>query len=357
MKILQFLLAGVASVVGAVAVLPVLTLAAPFWLVAAGTRAVAALIRRFSPAGSEWHELIRFEPVIGWRPRPDLDTHAKGVNGAFRVTTGEDGWRGRGTVDEADIVVVGDSFAFGYGAHERHFFGNRVAGRRVKCIGANGYSMVHGLLWMERLADRLDGKLVVWLVYYGNDLHDNLAPNLGRYRMPFVRESADGWERVTDHVSPDPWPLADGKNDYERLAEICAGGFFARRVFGAVAHLIEGARDLLAARGARLVVVGIPDASQVDPARLHVLTRFAPADGSFDPGLPDRRLAEICGGLGVEFVTLSDHLRPRDHQRNDCHWTPSGHRRVARLLERLHAELPVAEAGRAGRARMEAAAR
>jgi hypothetical protein len=356
MKILQFLLAGVASVVGALAVLPVVVLAAPFWVVAAGTRAVAALIRRAAPAGSEWHELIRFEPVIGWRPRPGLDTHARGVNGVFRVTTGEDGWRGRGTVDEADIVVIGDSFAFGYGAHERDFFANRVTGRRVKCIGANGYSMVHGLLWMERLADRLAGKLVVWLVYYGNDLHESLAPNLGRYRMPFVRESADGWERVTDHVSPDPWPLADSRNDYERLAEICTGGFLARRVFGAVAYLIEEARDLLADRDARLVVVGIPDASQLDPAREHILTRFAPGNGPFDTRLPDRRLADICSGLGVEFVTLSDHLRPRDHQRNDCHWTASGHRRVARLIEGLPDAARVDDRDSAGRTGMEAAA-
>ena len=52
--------------------------------------------------------------------------------------------------------------------------------------------MVQTLLWMERLKDRLAGKLVVWLVFYGNDLMDNLHPNFDRYRTPFVRSRDDG---------------------------------------------------------------------------------------------------------------------------------------------------------------------
>jgi hypothetical protein len=82
-----------------------------------------------------------------------------------------------------------------------------LASPRIKAIGANGYNMVQELLWMRRYAPQLAGKLVVWFVYHGNDLFDNLQPNVFQYRTPFVRERHDGrgWEVVTEHVRRSPW--------------------------------------------------------------------------------------------------------------------------------------------------------
>ena len=47
---------------------------------------------------------------------------------------------------------------------------------RIKSIGSPAYSLVHSLMWMERMAPLLEGKLVVWFVYNGNDLADNVYP-------------------------------------------------------------------------------------------------------------------------------------------------------------------------------------
>ncbi len=49
--------------------------------------------------------------------------------------------------------------------------------------------MVQSVLLMEQFAERLAGKLVVWFVCLENDLEDNLAPAMWRYRSPFVRPS------------------------------------------------------------------------------------------------------------------------------------------------------------------------
>ena len=76
---------------------------------------------------------------------------------------------------------------------------------------------------MQRYAPQLQGKLVVWFIYFGNDLYDNLAPDMYGYRTPFVREANGAWEMVTHHISPDKWPLtstANATDYYQKLAEL-----------------------------------------------------------------------------------------------------------------------------------------
>src|SRR5690606_22804464 len=134
------------------------------------------------------------------------------------------GWRGSRTLDECGIVVFGDSFAFGYGADDRAVYSELDRELDVKPIGVNGYNMVQSFLWMERYAGHLEGKLVVWLIYHGNDLYENLCPNLDHYRMPFARETggSDGWEIASEHVSVEPWPYPSKREYLAKLAEICS---------------------------------------------------------------------------------------------------------------------------------------
>src|SRR5690606_15625900 len=112
-------------------------------------------------------QLIAFDPVFGWRPRPNLNTHHLMVD-LFPLSTDAQGWRGRATLAESQVVVFGDSFAAGYGVSDEHLFANLSATPRIKPIGIGGYSMVQELLWMRALAGELAGKLVVWFIYFGN---------------------------------------------------------------------------------------------------------------------------------------------------------------------------------------------
>jgi hypothetical protein len=258
----------------------------------------------------------------------------------FHVRTDADGWRGPGvTIEDADVVLFGDSFAFGHGADEDRFFANLRGGPKIKAIGANGYSMVQGLMWMRRYAPRLRGKTVVWLVYYGNDLYDNLQPNMGHYRIPFVRKrhGTDGWETVTEHVSADPWRFST-KTDYTRLlAEICSPSFLSERVFDACASLVGEAVDVCSAAGARLIVVGNPDVEMLDPEKMRRMKSKAKRPETCDPHLPDRRFAAICADLGIPFVALADWLGAEDHLPEDVHWSPIGHEKVHALIGRITA--------------------
>jgi hypothetical protein len=334
------LIAAVAAPVALVGSLAILLLGLPVWVVGGSIRISAWLFRRLGPQAVPWQELMMFEPELGWRLQPDLDVVASG-DVLFHVTTDPEGWRGRdASLEQADVVVVGDSFAFGFGVDDRDFYAAKVT-FPVKAVAAPAYSMVHGLLMMERLGERLRGKLVVWFIYYGNDLYENLRPNVGIYRTPFVRQATgrDGeaeWEVVASHVRSDPWPVDVPRRYLQRLAELCSSGPLAERAFSASRHLIERAGEVTGSAGARLVVVGIPDFLQLTGAGVARLTSLLSKPGLIDPEAPDRALARICHEAEIPFVPLRRHVTRADYKADDCHWTPAGHARVAQVLEELH---------------------
>lgn len=324
-----------AAAAGLLATLPVVLLGLPFWFVGGATRAVRGLLGRVRGRALPWRRLMAYEPVVGWKPKPGIRARGRAAR-PYRIVTDAEGWRGRATLEESDVVVLGDSFAFGHGADERVLYANQHPRLRIKPVGTNGYSMVHGLLWLERLAPRLRGKTVVWFVYYGNDLYENLRPNLDRYRMPFVRQRATGaWEVVTRHVGPEPWPCPRPRRYLARLAEISSDGPLAKRVFSACGFLIDRARAVCTTAGAALVVVGVPSHHQLSPEGRAFLRRCSPEPEACDPLSVDRRLRAVCAERDVRFVALSEHLGPGDYSPDDGHWTARGHRRVAALLGHL----------------------
>jgi hypothetical protein len=333
MVALRALLALLTSLVGLFLVVPVVLLALPFWVMAGLTSFFRSM---FDEPIVSWKKLIEFEPVVGWKPKANLSARAM-ADEPFHLTTDAFGWRGKRTIAESDLIVFGDSFAFGYGVDDRTMYAETVTDLRIKAVGVNGYNLVQSYLWMERYASLLEGKLVVWLIYHGNDLYENLCPNLDHYRMPFVRSaSSGGWEIVTDHVSPDPWPYPSRRQYLEKLAEICTGGFLAERAFGACEFLIERAARTCSESGSELVVVTAPDASQIRPQGIASLRGMSRAPDRFDPDLPDHHIAAICRQAGVRFLALKDHVRAEDFKSRDVHWKPSGHRKFGRVLARLH---------------------
>lgn len=338
MKVLRSILGFLVGILGLVLVVPAAALLLPFWLMAT----LSGFVRRFlEPTTLPWQQLIEFYPEVGWKPRANASAHALDYGGdTYQFTTDEDGWRGSGTIDGSDVVVVGDSHAFGCGVDDRHFFADLTENARVKAIGAPAYSMVQPVLWMEGYASALKGKQVVWLVCVGNDLDDNLHPGLLEYRAPFVRElpGAGGWEIVTNHVDPSRWTITSREGSMDSLIEICSSGHASERAFAAVDYLVDRAADALESVGARLTVMTIPELAPVARRYLERTLAASATAEQFDEDLPDRKFRRICGRHGVRFVALKDHLDSADYLENDFHWNPRGHRRVAELLDRLWSE-------------------
>jgi hypothetical protein len=322
----------VAGGVGAVLTLPAVAVAAPFWGVSALTRWLAERLP-LETTVAHWTELVRFDPEFGCRTMPNLNTHALAET-AYQLSTDSEGWRYAMPLDDADVLVVGDSFAFSTGVDDADGYPRHTGDLRVKGLGSFAYALVHEVLLIERLEARLRGRPVVLLPYLGNDLDCSLRPIYRRYRMPYVRQRRDGsWEVRTDHVSSEPFSFWEEPTELIPLARICTPGPKSDRTFGAAAYLLGRARAACERAGSSLTVMPVPHRSQIDPDRIPDLISHSPRPEQCDPRLPDRVLARRCAELGVDYVPLSEHVTAADYNRTDVHWRPSGYRKFGQLLD------------------------
>lgn len=338
MILARTLVAVCASLLGLVLTMPLIILGLPLWLVACATRACGRLL---APRTIAWQQVMEFTPTVGWKPKTHLDTYCTFAAGAFHVKTDEHGWRGETNLTDSDVVVFGDSYAFSYGMDDaKAFYAVAPTGLRIKSIGAPGYNMVQELLLMRHLSASLKDKLVVWFIYIGNDLYDNLLPNHGPYRMPFVRHvnGTGKWEIVTRHVKETKW-LSTG-NNHQRIGKkwsaTFATNFLSQRVYDACEFLIEQGKEVCNQAGGYLVIFAIPWVAQLEPgAWQRILSRYGDVQ-CFDPDLPDKKIGEICAKFDVPFVDGKAYLGVSDHIPNEGHWNERGHRRVGELLQALY---------------------
>ncbi len=337
MAVIRSFLALAATLIGLMLAMPIVLLCLPFWVVSALTHWISRLLE-FETVS--WEEVIQFDPLLGWKPKPNLNARCSFVPGAFRVRTDGFGWSGKFSLTESQIVVFGDSFAFGFGVDAEHMFSELNPSLRIKSIGAPGYNMVQELILMQQLSTQLRNKLVVWFICFGNDLYDNLLPNLYQYRMPFVRkiDSSEDWEIVTHHIRRETWPF-NPENNFrrkEKLEGTFANNFLSRRVYSACEFLIRAGKDLCAQSHASLVVMTIPTTMQLDRREWEQVFSNVPDPTRFDPRLPDKKIAALCAKLNVPLIAGKDYLELRHFIAGEGHWNESGHRRVGEILRELY---------------------
>lgn len=327
------LLTIVAAVAGLLTLLPVLLLALPVILFSTLVRAIAD---RLEPRSVGWEELIQYEPEIGWRPVANQDVVVGDLNGdGFRVSTGPDGWRGTTDLASADLVVFGDSFAFGFGIDDGDFL-TEIAGVEIKAIGAPGYNLVQAYLWMRRNAAHLKGKQVVVLAYPANDLDDNLIPSMERYRMPFLRQTGDGsWEIVTSHVKESPWPSVSPRENDTRYVEICSDTRRTERALSALDYLLELFSHTTSEAGATCTLATVPCLANVSRRAIDRELAGSPLAQTFDEAALDLRIGRLCEKSGIGFLPLVQHLDSDDYLTRDVHWNARGNRKVADILTRM----------------------
>ena len=334
LALIRNVLAITLGLVGQLLLLPLALVISPLILVAHGTRSLA---KRIEPHHQDWADLIEFDGTFGWRPVANMEGWHM-VDDLYQISTDCQGWRGKQSIDDAEMIVVGDSFAWGYGVNDKDFFGDLVPNIRTKAIGCVGYNMVQELMWLEQLSLQLEGKVVIWMIYLGNDPYDNLNPHMDGYRSPFVCKpaGADEWSVRDDHVTPDRW-FFKGKQGMiylEKVNELCRPGYYSDRAFEACRFLLTKGSEICRAAGAELIVVSVPERSQYDIEMLRSFDRFADAN-SVDPGLPDAKLGNICADLDIPFKDTMSVMDLSDFKQTDCHWNEAGHQKFASLLHTL----------------------
>jgi hypothetical protein len=341
MSMFRHILVLVAAVIGYMLLLPVLVVCLPFLAMA---QLVRWLARWLEPAYVKWPDIFEFDPTLGWKAKGNLNCHCLEERGdIFHVVTDRDGWPGRVGIAESDVIVFGDSHAFGYGVDHDRAFSQLNPSLRVKAIGVPGYNMVQEFLLMKRLAPELLKKTIVWFVYIGNDLYDNLSPEMSGYRAPFLRQTGSGgsWDIVSSHLARAAWTCSAGaktlyRNLYPMKAALHSDSSLARRAYGACQSLIERGGVLCHRMGARLIVMSIPDPFALNSNDVNKARAAHPRLATLDADYPDRQLGAICDKVGVQFIPLKQFLTAEHYQVSNDHWTELGHRRVAEVLSGLH---------------------
>lgn len=298
------------------------------------------------PKYQHWTDIVEFDAEVGWKPIANLNTYYKTMDNAIcHIKTDSEGWLGKKDFSESKIVVIGDSYAFGWGVDIGNSYIEVDPNLRIKAVGSPGYSMVHELILMRRLSSQFAEKLVVWFICLENDLHDNLSPEMQYfYSTPFVRNvnGSNEWEIVNSHVNSTKLPYPTIKPSYcQMFAKFCIQGPLSEHVYSACHFLIREGHDTCKKVGAQLVVVTIPCKEQLKDSGKSGRRKIAGHlvnvnENEIDPAYPDQRFGDICNKLDIPFYAGRDFLNLKDYKTNDCHWTKQGNRRVAKFLADLY---------------------
>ncbi len=306
---------------------------------------------------------------LGWRGAPNQEfLHELYGGHQSTIRTNSRGFRcgehaPKKPAGKQRVVILGDSFAYGYGVDNHQTFAShldqRLAGVEVINLGLTGYNLVqaHRLLQREGLGYEPD---LVVVAFCQNDVTDRrmptaaeqrrtrkqLAPRPGlkafllrhSYLVNFLRwqtntirplrrflqwtglkEGDEGYDRLDPNLRPAlrTWPAELRRQWDDTMAELLALNATCNRA------------------GARLLVAAVPTKQSLSSAALaHSLAYSALATADFDLDKPYLALANFCREHGILFRNAKPALEGADaYLQHDMHFSPKGHRVFAEALE------------------------
>jgi hypothetical protein len=342
MQIIRFVIILFGFLITSILTLPLLFITVPFWLISGTSKLVGSVLK---PKTVEWSDIIEYDEYVGWKPKPNVDTYYHDLSEQHcHIITGPDGWPGEVSFDDADVVVFGDSFAYGFGIDHKKSYARIIDSPRIKPIGAPGYNMVQIVLLMKHYVEKLKGKIVVWFICLENDLYDNIKPYNSSYtRTPYVsrRNGKKDWEIITEHISHSPWFVASRRRlYYNAFAQFCTASPLSDYAYSAAEYLIVEAQKVLDSVNAKLVVFTVPQREQLFDEGIQELISYLPNQmNGFDPDFPDKKFNNICRNAGAYFIAGKSFLNKSDYLPIDPHWNQKGNKKVARTIAEYYSKL------------------
>jgi len=308
------------------------------------------------------------QPATGYGYAPLVDTRFR-RSGEFDIAfaTNRDGLRDDEIVPKSGrrIVLLGDSFASGYGVERGEIFADILERQlHVDVVNAavGGYELIHQVRYYESRGRHLDPDVVLYTIYLANDLTRNEQ----------WHEAEDGSLRAVGHRTP----VRDGRAskllllldralyrqrlsrddtrdewepfpDYVRICEREPSDD-TRRQWRLVEQLLGRLDDLVVGSNARLVVASFSHRTANDPnARARYLARHPNLEARYDFSLARERIGEITQRLGIVRVDVDGAIAEHYAQGGaplyfprDGHWNTAGHRvAAAALVDPLRAAL------------------
>ncbi len=303
------------------------------------------------------------DSVLGWVPKPRVvGSHVR--KGSFSSTfrTNEHGFRDRTSPFRTDssttrIVVVGDSFTWGYGVNDDEVYTERLEasleGVEVINLGVAAYGLRQELALLERVGMRCEPDLVV-LGLCLNDIPTIDAPFLSppdraEESRPRIRDRLRAasalWAFVSERINASP-ALARAlvrvglKRPLRGIADLDPSLSPAlrhyppdlQRAWEETKGVILAMRDLVASTGARLIVAVIPARQSVsEEAFAQSLAYSALRSEDFDLDKPYGLIQQFGDSCGIPVISPLWRFRSawvagaRPYLPNDMHFSPLGH--------------------------------
>lgn len=344
--------------------------------------------------------LHQYDPDAGWRCYPNLDTRyilPESFN--VRVRCNSQGLRDSEKRFAKPpgirrIVVLGDSFMWGYGVENEEMFSavlqDLISGSETVNFGVNGYSTVQELVRLEIEGLRYEPDVTV-LVFVWNDLEDNFDDKHGGRPVAVLEEDNSlrianrpvrrhwksplkQWFRHHSHLFrfgeyniellklkfrdnqradlsipkiPAPGVAFAAENDKKTarmkfsMTDIYAApGPEIDFAWKAIEVLLGRIKQLATKEGGRLVVVYAASLEAVDRGIfVKLIRKFGqdPDSMAFNWDRPSNRLGEVCAALDIPYVNLNPVFRQQFKKtelflKKNPHWSMAGHRLAAQTV-------------------------
>lgn len=313
--------------------------------------AVEGVSRAFFPAWAprtgRLADFWRHDPVYGWSHRAGhtgkFSSH--GFDTSVRINT--HGFRGpeRGyekPVGTRRVVVLGDSYVWGFGVEEAEIFTTLIENRlgpklQVINLGVSGYSTDQELLLYRNEGHRYSPDAVVLVVasndvadnarsvayvVYGKPLFDIKGEELVLTNDPVPH--APLWERAVFALARQSYVL----NQLNRVRENWSLGSALETSADQPVPAVE--REFPFTHAERLttrLIAEVRQAAEESGAAFLVVL--------VDQIYAGRKFPDYLASLGMNVVSLDDHIRADDaslHLPDDFHWSARGHESVADAL-------------------------
>jgi len=303
---------------------------------------------------------------LGWAPNPGFSGTLRSLGYSVPIRFNALGHRGVDAQSQGGWLVLGDSFTLAAQVPEADTFIDRLraGGLAAHNAGVDGYSTWHAHIRYLRAVDALQPDGVLLIYFLGNDPGDDERFAGGIHMLPgavhgqpldspagggftaflaqrsFVYGQLRVWQRRRalaasggSDWNTDKWRAelrAFTRPGQNELQQVLSRG--SRRA-------LTRLRDEAKRRGDRLVVALAPPAFVVEEARrdaTFTLVGLDPATADLDG--PARAVSAELTRLGVSTCDLTPPLRQAAASGEslyftyDGHWTPAGHRVVAKAL-------------------------
>jgi lysophospholipase L1-like esterase len=291
-------------------------------------------------------DVFAHDPELGWVLRPHLEAEASNLEFAYTIRTDALGMRTAGSEPRRQstgprLLVVGDSFAFGWGVSDDEMVSSRLQDElrtrglpvSVLTAGVPGYSTDQEYLLWKRLDAQVDPAVVIVLMSSNDPPADNasaVSMGVATYSKPRFAVSNEGALAVGGT------PVPDKQQVVPRTALEPVKGYARTFASYALAKRFRDAR-LTSTAAAVPTIPPDPPSLATTAAILGAFNRDVRAQGASllvvlipSPAL-GAPLAEICRAARIAFLDLTPAFAARDDPvfPYDGHWNAGGHQVAA----------------------------